>query len=315
MPSRVLRSARSFSACVNVRTFVTLRPSLGSGLQITTRRRFAMVCSESVLEDRDVRLLRHPTLAVRGYVDREVPLPCPAPGCRTRGYSARATRCRTSSLPFSLTGLPVMKSMASSSASESRLSVPRSRLFEFTAVPAKRFHSGVLPLLSCTDAPRLDPLAALTPIMILRVGSLSPGRRIARHGSKLHESVHATATSAGPPLCDGRGLLENALTVPLTVHNTKLCRQEQRQWPNVRAGPRVEMTMKRYKFQELLTLGPAGDGGQAEVLVGQVRRMVIHGHHKEPHASQFYRPGRCQRRRLRMAGGQPSHRDRRPYRR
>ena len=34
-------------------------------------------------------------------------------------YSARATCCRTSSLPFSLTGLPVMKSMASSSASVS----------------------------------------------------------------------------------------------------------------------------------------------------------------------------------------------------
>ena len=48
------------------------------------------------------------------------------------------------------------------------------------------------------------------------------------------------------------------------------------------------MTLKRYKFQALLTLTPAGDGGQAAVPPGQIRRTVVYGRHHETHASQSF---------------------------
>jgi hypothetical protein len=48
------------------------------------------------------------------------------------------------------------------------------------------------------------------------------------------------------------------------------------------------VTTKRYKFQALLTLGPAADGGQTAVPVGQVRRMLVWGRRHETHAGQFF---------------------------
>ncbi len=48
------------------------------------------------------------------------------------------------------------------------------------------------------------------------------------------------------------------------------------------------MTVKRYKIQALLTLSPAGDGRQAAVPPGQIRRMLVHSHNHETHADQFF---------------------------
>jgi hypothetical protein len=43
------------------------------------------------------------------------------------------------------------------------------------------------------------------------------------------------------------------------------------------AGEEVVLTMKRYKFQALLTLDRAGDSEPAVVPPGQIRRMVVRG--------------------------------------
>ncbi len=46
--------------------------------------------------------------------------------------------------------------------------------------------------------------------------------------------------------------------------------------------------MKRYKFQALVTLGPAPDGGLAAMNSGQMRRVVVRGHHHDTGGSKFF---------------------------
>jgi hypothetical protein len=46
--------------------------------------------------------------------------------------------------------------------------------------------------------------------------------------------------------------------------------------------------MKRYKFQALVTPGPAAGGGLAALPPGQIRRMVVRGQHHETQGSQFF---------------------------
>ena len=73
--------------------------------------------------------------------------------------SARAIRCRTSSLPFSLTGLPVMKSMVSSSASVSTATRALADLSDLAVVLAERFHLTPCLCSHASDEPRTDPAA------------------------------------------------------------------------------------------------------------------------------------------------------------
>ncbi len=46
--------------------------------------------------------------------------------------------------------------------------------------------------------------------------------------------------------------------------------------------------MRRYKFQGLLTIGPAGGGGLAASPPGQLRRVVVRGEHHETHDSRIF---------------------------
>lgn len=46
--------------------------------------------------------------------------------------------------------------------------------------------------------------------------------------------------------------------------------------------------MKRYKFQALVTLGPARDAGLAAMHGGQTRRVVVRGHHHDTCSSKFF---------------------------
>ncbi len=47
--------------------------------------------------------------------------------------------------------------------------------------------------------------------------------------------------------------------------------------------------MKRYKFQALVTLGPAQDGGDlAAMHADQMRRVVVRGRHHETGGSKFF---------------------------
>jgi hypothetical protein len=46
--------------------------------------------------------------------------------------------------------------------------------------------------------------------------------------------------------------------------------------------------VKRYKFQALVTLGPARDGGLAVMHSGQTRRVVVRGYH---HPGEYFEIG------------------------
>jgi hypothetical protein len=46
--------------------------------------------------------------------------------------------------------------------------------------------------------------------------------------------------------------------------------------------------VKRYKFQALVTLGPARPGGLAAAPGGQMRRVVVRGRHHDTGSSKFF---------------------------
>lgn len=46
--------------------------------------------------------------------------------------------------------------------------------------------------------------------------------------------------------------------------------------------------MQRYKFQALVTLGPAGKDSAATMPPGQMRRMVVRGEHHQTHGSHIF---------------------------
>jgi hypothetical protein len=48
------------------------------------------------------------------------------------------------------------------------------------------------------------------------------------------------------------------------------------------------MTVQRYKFQGLLTLCPAANGGPAAAPPGQLRRVVVRGQHHQTHGSRIF---------------------------
>jgi hypothetical protein len=54
-----------------------------------------------------------------------------------------------------------------------------------------------------------------------------------------------------------------------------------------RAVPGVVLTMKRYKFQALITLDPPPDGGPATMPPGQMRRLVVRGQRHQAHGRMF----------------------------
>jgi beta-phosphoglucomutase-like phosphatase (HAD superfamily) len=48
------------------------------------------------------------------------------------------------------------------------------------------------------------------------------------------------------------------------------------------------MKMKRYKFQALVTLGAAREDALAAINSGQMRRVVVRGHHHDTGSSKFF---------------------------
>ncbi len=186
VPSRASSSSRSFCAWLYVRILVTARPFFGSGLQMTTRRRFAMVCSVLCAK-----------IAMSAFlVVRRRPTPVTSIGksramSRTERpyswYSARAIRWRTSSLPLTLIGSAVMKSMISSSASEATASSPTPTSSNLNIVRAEPFHLRVLPLLSYTRR-------AVPPSQLQRIPQGDPMRRARLDGGRYDTTAARTPT-------------------------------------------------------------------------------------------------------------------------